>query len=277
MQEIELKLQIPAQYKLLLIQKLQQFKIENISLHAQYFDTPNSDLAQNKMAIRLRKENKMWMQTFKAGRQDHLKRTEIEIERGCSLNAPKLDLTHYDAQLFNNIDLDQLQIEFETLVERQFCYITTQNTTLEICLDQGQVKSQFHSAMIDEIEFEFKSGNVHHFLDYIKQWIKEFHLWIDVRSKAERGHLLAHNQTVSDALPASENLLYAFFANIAAISAEVATPQHYNHTHDIVLKLLQSYDFAELKHFINLTTPKQQSAYAQTPEFNCMLIDLMKI
>ncbi len=54
-------------------------KAQYIHLQAKYYDTPDRLLAKNGMALRLRKENDLWVQTFKAAGQSHLHRVEEEV------------------------------------------------------------------------------------------------------------------------------------------------------------------------------------------------------
>ncbi|MFW1890137.1 CYTH domain-containing protein, partial [Acinetobacter johnsonii] len=48
-------------------------------------------------------------------------------------------------------------------------------------------------------EFELKSGSVQSLLAFSFEWVKKYQQWLDVRSKAEIGNLLALQQTVSPA------------------------------------------------------------------------------
>ncbi len=60
-------------------QYLKKHKAQHIHLQAKYYDTPDRLLAKNGMALRLRKENDLWVQTFKAAGQSHLHRVEEEV------------------------------------------------------------------------------------------------------------------------------------------------------------------------------------------------------
>ena len=48
---------------------------------------------------------------------------------------------------------------------------------------------------IYEVEFELKSGRLSDLIDFVKPWIQRYQLWLDVRSKSERGYALLNNKT----------------------------------------------------------------------------------
>lgn len=206
MSEIELKLQIPAQKKNQIIKALHTLEAENIALHAQYFDTPEFELAQNHTAIRLRKEGAEWVQTLKGASADAMQRYELEFHRGASESAPLLCLDPYKedkqayALLSGCIDHpDQLIMQFETVVKRTFKVVPYHSSDIEICLDLGYVGKKGQQENICEIEFELKSGCITDLIEFTQQWVKKYSIWLDVRSKAERGHLIAREKKVSPA------------------------------------------------------------------------------
>lgn len=235
MQEIEIKLQIPNSYKKILNQELKNYQTEKIHLHAQYFDTPDQLLSKNKMAIRLRKENEIWVQTFKASGKNHLERYENEVERGIFESVPMLDLNIYENEnrLNQVLDKEPLAITFETIFERTIINLDNQHACVEVALDKGKIVSNDKNLLINEIEFELKSGSIEGLFEIIRPWIKKYHLWVDVRSKAECGHLLYQNKIVSPALIAPvfslnfNEITHSFLANIAAITDGIAEQEHY--------------------------------------------------
>lgn len=158
------------------------------------------------MAIRLRKENGTWIQTLKANGKNPLSRYENEFE--CKNNVPQLNLHAYKKDKTAKTLLlkalhsqDELLLQFETIFNRESVHVKHQNSVIEICFDQGKVQTTEHHSSINEIEFELKQGSVHDLITYIQPWIQKYHLWIDMRSKAERGNLLFQQQKVSPAQP----------------------------------------------------------------------------
>ncbi|MBF7694708.1 CYTH domain-containing protein [Acinetobacter rathckeae] len=206
MSEIELKLQIPKQKKSQLVKAVQALEPELMPLHAQYFDTNTFELAQKHTAIRLRKEGKNWIQTLKGSSGDAIQRYELEINRGDTEKAPKLLLKPYKKDKQANVlldgvieDPDRLLMQFETVVERQFKVVTYNASEIEICLDLGRVGQNEQFEDICEIEFELKSGHIADLIMFTQQWVEQYGIWLDVRSKAERGNLIARSEKVSPA------------------------------------------------------------------------------
>ncbi|WP_269914124.1 CYTH domain-containing protein [Acinetobacter sp. HY1485] len=273
MQEIEIKLQIPVQFKQRLINDIQQQIAKNIHLHAKYFDTTQSELAQRHMAIRMRKENDIWMQTFKAA-DSHMQRYELDLPRG---NNATLDLSlyqHYPNVLarLKDIDLTTLNLEFETIIDRTILDLTFNDSQIEFCLDQGCIKTQKQQQAICEVEFELKQGQVQDLISVVKQWVKKYHLWIDVRSKAERGHLLSQQKTVSPARTNTQDALQALLTFTSAIAGQVAEQAHLKHAKDAACILHAKHPIALLNTFIQIDQPIE---LVQSPEFNLMLLDLL--
>lgn len=270
MVEVELKFQLPESKKKSVQQYLKKHKAQQIHLQAKYYDTPDRLLAKNGMALRLRKENDLWVQTFKAAGQSHLHRVEEEIFLGKCDQEPDLNLELYQdnkvvTDLLNTAlgkEAKKLSLQFETDVQRTYHVFEADNTAIEVCLDDGVVKTATAQSIICEVEFELKQGAVKTLIQFTQQWINRYALWLDVRSKAERGNLLALEQAVSPAVHAKtltlnkdinaeqalkkivENCLGQFLPNMAAIADGVAEAEHI-HQARVSLRRLRS----ALKHF----------------------------
>ena len=252
MVEVELKFQIHESRRNALLKALDPKKSEQIHLKALYFDTPDRKLAENHAAIRMRLEGTRWIQTLKAAGKSHIQRFEHNLDLGESEQAPDLNLDVYlqntEAKeiLTRAIghDFSQLQLQFETDIQRTSRVITFEETDIEISLDVGAIRTQAGEAEVHEVEFELKQGSISQLLAFSFEWVKKYQLWLDVRSKAEIGNLLVLNEVVSPAQVAKEfqlskkdsadknlRLLIAqqlqhLLPNIAAISAGVATVEH---------------------------------------------------
>lgn len=196
MLEIELKFQLPIEKQQQLIQAIAQ--PDPIQLRAQYFDTAERTLAQQHMALRLRQEDQHWVQTFKGKGKNSLERIECDIALGQRKRAPKVNLALYADQPQIQKLLEQalpddalLQMQFETDVQRYVKTVQFQDALIELCVDMGEIRSQGRTLPLSEVEFELKQGRVEQLLQFAQQWIQPYGLWLDVRSKAERGHLLS--------------------------------------------------------------------------------------
>lgn len=262
MLEIELKFQIPEARRVALMKALDPKKSEQIQLQAKYYDTPDKKLAQARAAIRQRLEGSSWVQTFKASRS-HLARFEHNHDFGALLQAPQLDLSIYDQipeakQLLNDAlehDFTQLQLIFETDIARTVRLMDYASSQIEVSLDIGEIRAQDRVQVVYEVEFELRTGNVHDLLNFCFEWVKKYQLWLDVRSKAEFGNLLAEGLTVSPAKATKDLLLskkdssdanirslvaqqmQALLPNIAAMSAGVATQAHIQQAHQALDQL----------------------------------------
>lgn len=104
------------------------------------------------MALRLRKEDDQWVQTFKAAGQSHLHRVEEETHLGVCDQEPDLNLELYQdnkvvTDLINaalGTQAEKLSLQFETDVQRTYHVFEADNTAIEVCLDDGVVKQRMH-------------------------------------------------------------------------------------------------------------------------------------
>jgi inorganic triphosphatase YgiF len=219
-------------------------------LKARYYDTPEGHLARAGVALRLRLEGDVWVQTLKA-RGSTLERLEHEVVLAAGPGQVELDLSRHQghpASLALHAALGdaagQLAILFETDVQRCHRVLSHQGGRIELALDVGVVRAGTAELALHEIEFELKSGPVAALLSLVRRWQQRHGLWLDVRSKAERGHLLAHGLSVSapvgalppaldDSLTPEQALrrivgacLDHIMPNASALAAGVAGPEH---------------------------------------------------
>lgn len=270
--EIELKFQLPESKKKSVLQALSKQKAQKIQLQAKYYDTAERLLAKNYVAIRLRQEGEHWVQTFKAASKNHLQRIEEDIYLGKCAQEPELDLSLYKHNQTVQTVLREvlgeapaeLELQFQTNVERTFHVFEFEGSHIEVCLDDGEIRTPTDHAQICEVEFELKQGSAADLIQFSKTWVDQYQLWLDVRSKAERGNLLAQGKVVSAATKAKslnldkdvsaeqaikqiiENTLNHILPNAAAIADGVAEADHI-HQARVGLRRLRS----ALKHFSN--------------------------
>lgn len=190
MLERELKLHVPASARAAIARELRSLKARRQSLQARYFDTPNRELANAGMALRLRKEGRRWVQTIKSPGVDAFSRTEINHVRP----SPVLDLSLYTGtplEAWFNALQAPLMLRYETRVTRLVLQVESEGSVVEIACDQGSIFAGEAELPISEIEFEHVSGDIHGIFRVARQWLERFGLVLDLRSKAHRGDALA--------------------------------------------------------------------------------------
>ena len=203
MTEIELKLQVPATARAALAQEIKDRSPDNLRrqrLQAVYFDTPSRLLASEDMALRLRREGRNWVQTLKAGKGlDSISREEDNIRLpDRSAAEPALDVSRHLRSpagrrlqvLLQRVQGESLQRRFATDVRRQSQIQRTRRGFVELCFDEGIIQSEQRQLGLRELEIESIKGSPLAVLEAAAGYIKRYQLWIDLRSKAQRGHML---------------------------------------------------------------------------------------
>ena len=217
-QEVELKLALPGADPLTLARRLAQIPIlarrksTRLHLHNIYFDTPDSALRQQRVALRLRRlgdaEKPTWLQTLKtAGRSDSALSQRGEWEtpvRSANLSLKSLQATPWsdldpDGKLFRT-----LAPVFETSFERTVWLLRRPGgSVVEVALDIGQIVHGENSTPICELELELKAGPAAALFEVANQIATSIAVLPASASKAERGYALAQGslQTALRARP----------------------------------------------------------------------------
>ncbi|MVW80838.1 CYTH and CHAD domain-containing protein [Bordetella sp. 02P26C-1] len=189
MSEQELKLHVPASARPG-VSKAVDRQATRIRLHAQYFDTPDRELARARIALRLRLEGDSWMQTLKMPGANSITRIELNHPR----HGPELDLSVYTGTEFE-APLSSLQGElsmrYETDVERLLRNVQTPEGTIELAYDTGVLRARSLELPISELEFELIEGDPAAIFSVARRWQRQHGLVLDARSKSERGDALA--------------------------------------------------------------------------------------
>jgi inorganic triphosphatase YgiF len=250
MHEIELKFQIPTQARAAVRRAVATASAQVTRLRARYYDTPDGRLAQAGIALRMRLEGDVWVQTLKA-QATSLQRLEHEVVLAETGDDARLDLSRHAGHAAGELlsaalgnQADQLAITFETDVQRCHRLIRSGGASVEVALDVGEIRAADAVLELHEIEFELKSGAVPALLALVQRWQVRHGLWLDVRSKAERGHLLARGLTVSPPVQAQApqladtmspdralrlivaSCLDQVLPNAAAMAGGVGAPEH---------------------------------------------------
>ena len=225
MQEIELKFLVPESRLKGLLRQAQVKSSEVTQLAAHYYDTPDQQLAQAGIGLRIRKEGDAWVQTIKAGGDGIAARLEH--------NAP-LDNEQVQAMLDSNTLMPDLSIYKNTSVAPALAefklkklaknltrlYVTDVERTTRLLVDESDDEANNHVEMaydcgeiihgnddsqrdaIQEIEFELISGDIDFLFATAKTWCKRYKLCLSTVTKAERGSLLITGQHHSPAVSA---------------------------------------------------------------------------
>lgn len=193
--EIELKLKVPLS-SLAGLHRHPLFKSagRTARLVSVYFDTPELDLKSKGIALRLRKAGKSWIQTIKGGggmlAGVH---TRNEWEFPVARNA--LDFTKLEdpflVDIFGNAEFRaKLEPVFMTEFTRKTIPVEFGGNLIEYCFDRGRVVSGEREEAISEVELELKSGNPAALFEFALALETAAPLFIEGRSKAERGYAL---------------------------------------------------------------------------------------
>ena len=97
-QEFELKFGIPAERLSAVKKALARGIVRNERLRAVYVDSEDEVLARSRIALRLRKEGRIWVQTLKASTDQSVRRLEdnSHILGAAGAAVPALDLSRHD-------------------------------------------------------------------------------------------------------------------------------------------------------------------------------------
>lgn len=169
--------------------KPQQHRLQSI-----YFDSNTFQLEHRGIALRIRRVGKQWIQTVKAESQSggsltHRPEWETTVKKG---GHPDFSVLPAEAlELLKDIDLKQIAPIFVTEFKRSTWTLKDGDNEAEIALDVGKITVNHLQRDICEVEFELKSGSAEFLFDLAGQLLQHAPLFIESRSKAERGYLLA--------------------------------------------------------------------------------------
>lgn len=207
-QEIELKLSLPGTYPADLVKRLARLpllarrKPSRQSLYNIYFDTPQQQLRQQGVALRLRRvdspDNLHWLQTLKTSAQE-LSALSQRGEWETAVAQPALSLAALQRTPWPGIDPDgrlfaELAPCFVTRFERTLWLVRRRDASVvEVALDIGCVEAGGKRAPICELELELKAGPPAALFDLGRQVASSVAVLPASLSKAERGFLLAQD------------------------------------------------------------------------------------
>ncbi|MCF6780386.1 inorganic triphosphatase [Stutzerimonas stutzeri] len=180
-------------------------------LFNQYYDTPERDLAQAKVALRLRRDGEQFIQTLKSRGQSVAglsERNEWDwyLEKA-KLDTRKLTDDCWPAALAE-LEKKNLKPIFKTDFVREKAEIAwgrgKAKVVIEAALDLGEVVAGKQSEEICELELELRQGDPQALLELAVELAADLALMPCDISKAERGYRLYDADSYSLQLPAPQ-------------------------------------------------------------------------
>lgn len=206
MAEIELKLAVPAVALVRLRGRLRTLGVPQVQqLDTAYFDTPERLLASQGMALRLRRQDRQWLQTLKAGATDAA--LSIRAEWEVPTAAQALDVQFFPPAArkalrqagLNAQQAQALQRWYRTRFRRTAWLVEHDGAQIEVALDEGEIIAGKRRAPLLELELELKAGAPAALLSLALQLVAPpraapLPLVPLPQSKAERGARLAEGE-----------------------------------------------------------------------------------
>jgi triphosphatase len=171
-----------------------------------YFDTPELNLRQHDMGLRVRRSNSHIEQTIKTAGQvvgGLHSRPEYNVDIEGELPILRLfpDEIWQPSQSVENIQHDLVAL-FNTDFKRCTWLITdASGNRVELAYDQGEVASAEKKERIHELEFELVQGDKSALFTLASLLFKELALRPGLKSKAARGYALWRTEPVVTAIP----------------------------------------------------------------------------
>lgn len=199
--EIELKLSLPpaqAQqfWKTTPISSLLRGRPSRHHLFSAYYDTPQLDLQNHGVALRLRRQGRRWVQTLKTESKDTgVLQRRVELELNVTNGVLDVDwLKHSGLTELagGEIPTTALGITFTTEFDRKVAQVEpAAGTNIEVCVDEGTIVAGRRRESICELELELKKGELAPLFELARQLATIPGAHIETTSKAQRGYRLA--------------------------------------------------------------------------------------
>lgn len=178
-------------------------------LHSVYFDTPDHDLRNAGLSLRVREKDGRFVQTVKTREgPGSIERGEWESEIGQQRPDAAALAGTPAAALLNGHGFEDLTPVFSTTVERAVRLWREGSTVVELSLDEGRIDAGGDREPIRELELELKSGGTDALFALARTLAGAAPIRLSFDSKAERGYRLAGHDTTA-ALKAEQAALTA--------------------------------------------------------------------
>lgn len=202
--ETELKFQVPPERAARLERAVATATAQTTRLQAVYAETADRRLAAHAMALRLRKEGRVWVQTLKGRGDGLMNRLEHEVPLPPAASKggviPVLDVQRHAGtavgdRLIALLNGERLQPLYTTDIRRLHRVVRSRGLRVEVAYDRGWLVAgegaQRRRLAVNEIEFELLEGSPSAFVAFAAAWTARHGLWWDCRTKSERGMRLA--------------------------------------------------------------------------------------
>jgi inorganic triphosphatase YgiF len=204
MREIELKFQVPpGRGSAVDAAVAGRSGAPRMRLQAAYYDTVDRALAAAGLALRVRREGRRWVQTLKGAGPDGLTRAEHNVQLPATHDAaaPADPALHAGTPVGDRlIDLlaghatPALVCLYRTDIRRRSRELRTRLGMVELAFDEGSIVAGDRRLAVCELEIELLRGSPLAVMAVARQWVARHGLWLDTRSKAERGDLLSRGE-----------------------------------------------------------------------------------
>jgi len=196
--EIELKLRLPrASLRQALASPLLVAArgARTQKLSATYFDTPALDLWRNRVALRVRREGRRWVQAVKAGGSAasgvHMRQETETVIAGARPDIAVLPRDPATKILRSRKIAGTLIPVLSTEITRSVRLLEpAPGVLIEVAIDRGVIRSGRHRDPVCELELELKQGPVTALFDLAQRLAAEIPVALEHRSKAARGYAL---------------------------------------------------------------------------------------
>ena len=167
-----------------------------------YFDTEDLDLARAGVALRLRRDGRVWLQTVKGpAEKASAGGMTARIEFEWPVEGARIDPLRFATTPFRRVlgkaEKRGLEAQFTTDVMRTTIPLAFADSTMALlCIDSGEVRTEMdgtrlHSP-IQEIELELEAGQAIRLYELAYVLAADVQLSLEPLSKAERGYALRH-------------------------------------------------------------------------------------
>ncbi|HKX42465.1 MAG TPA: CHAD domain-containing protein, partial [Burkholderiaceae bacterium] len=220
------------------------------------------------LALRVRREGAHWVQTLKGSGDDALTRFEhnVRVYASAAGGPPPADPALHRGTavgdrllaLLGHEGAATLNVRYRTDVLRRTRTLRSGGATIELAFDSGTIRAGDDASWpLCELELELANaqgdaGDPAALIELGRTWARRHHLWLDTRSKSERGELLARGTRIAPARTAQKVVLTREMSphaawravlrecvgHIAANASQIASGEHGDeHVHQLRVAL----------------------------------------